>query len=608
MSWTQSTKRLVSDSTTVAEIKRLTLSRLPQFKVERDIRRWDAETKRLRQQALQLFYRGIPSEWIETPPRVVWGETLHPDSSYSIRKLRYEVVPDYWIPALLYLPAKLSTPAPAILNPNGHHSGGKAATYKQIRCANLARRGALALNMEFIGMGELQSDSPHSRLALLNMVGISGVGLFLLALQKSIDLILSHPKADPDRLGITGLSGGGWQTIIATLDPRIKLAVPVAGYTSIRARVNSPSDVGDLEQIPPDMATVLDYQHLTAMFAPKPLLQITNEYDDCCFATARVKPIIVDAIRPLYTAYGAAANLRNHSNYVPGTHNYEADNRTQFYRFISRHFNLPDPGGDIHTADDIFPETSLTVGLPATQLTIAQLARNRAAKLETIRTPPRTAAERQALRQRLAHVLQLPQYHATARKLCQTASASVWQMRVGPWTIPMSLWQAKGADCTTLLIGDNGRADFSSYKTDSQANLMAVDILGCGESRVPINQLMLLETTGLRALGVQVAQILAIAEFASRKTAVSRLDIRTVGTIMPVATLLAAALKPQQFANIDSDIWFSTFRLLLEGTQCYEDIMPLCLFGLLEVADLPEIKLLLEEVTLIQDGRCLPPQ
>jgi hypothetical protein len=172
----------------------------------------------------------------------------------------------------------------------------------------------------------------------------------------------------------------------------------------------------------------------------------------------------------------------------------------------------------------------------------------------------------------------------------------------------MSLWQAKGADCTTLLIGDNGRADFSSYKTDSQANLMAVDILGCGESRVPINQLMLLETTGLRALGVQVAQILAIAEFASRKTAVSRLDIRTVGTIMPVATLLAAALKPQQFANIDSDIWFSTFRLLLEGTQCYEDIMPLCLFGLLEVADLPEIKLLLEEVTLIQDGRCLPPQ
>ena len=47
---------------------------------------------------------------------------------------------------------------PVVLNVNGHDAKGKAADYKQIRCINQARRGMLALNLEWFGMGQLQGD------------------------------------------------------------------------------------------------------------------------------------------------------------------------------------------------------------------------------------------------------------------------------------------------------------------------------------------------------------------------------------------------------------------------------------------------------------------
>ena len=101
-----------------------------------------------------------------------------------------------------------------MLNPNGHHFGGKAATYKQIRCANLARRGIIALNMEFIGMSELEADCYHNNIAHLDLTGMAGVGIFYLALKKGLDVLLSHSHSDPKRCCVTGLSGGGWQSIV----------------------------------------------------------------------------------------------------------------------------------------------------------------------------------------------------------------------------------------------------------------------------------------------------------------------------------------------------------------------------------------------------------
>ena len=64
------------------------------------------------------------------------------------------------------------------------------------------------------------------------------MGLFYLAMRKGLDYLYQHPNVDRARIGVTGLSGGGWQTIVlSALDERVRLAVPVAGYSSLVSRI-----------------------------------------------------------------------------------------------------------------------------------------------------------------------------------------------------------------------------------------------------------------------------------------------------------------------------------------------------------------------------------
>lgn len=136
----------------------------------------------------------------------------------------------------------------------GHHGAiGKAVEFEQKLCINLALRGMAALNLEWIGMGELfDSENTHWFQSQLDLVGTSGVGLFYLAMRRGLDYLATDPQVDPKRLGVTGLSGGGWQTIVlSALDTRVYASVPVAGYNSQVGRIGRmplvAGEGGDLE-------------------------------------------------------------------------------------------------------------------------------------------------------------------------------------------------------------------------------------------------------------------------------------------------------------------------------------------------------------------------
>ena len=134
-------------------------------------------------------------------------------------------------------------------------------------------------------------------------------------------------------------SGGGWQTIvISSLDKRVRLSDPVAGYSSFRTRARFLTDLGDSEQTPVDMATVADYTHLTALRAPRPTLLTFNDSDDCCFASDHALPPLLEAARPVFQLYGQPESLRFHRNTDPGTHNFEKDNRLALYRMFRDFF------------------------------------------------------------------------------------------------------------------------------------------------------------------------------------------------------------------------------------------------------------------------------
>src|SRR3954468_7729175 len=345
-------------------------ARIPSMPQVKSKEEWEAIAKKLRTDALdRVVFRGEAAKWREYHGKVQFTGSLVGGEGYSIRKVRYEAVPGMWIPAILYVPDKIEGKAPAVLNVTGHDGGGKAVAYKQINCINQAKRGMFALNVEWFSFGQLAAPGfNHARMNQLDLCGTSGIAPFYLAMSRGLDLLESLQAVDKDRLAVTGLSGGGWQTIfISSLDERVKLSDPVAGYSSFKTRARFLSDLGDSEQTPCDLGTIADYTHLTAMRAPRPTLLTFNSKDDCCFASGHALQPLLDAVKPIYALYGAENALRWHVNDVPGTHNYEKENREQFYNMIEDFFfaGKQVDWREIECSSELKTKEQLAVEMPA---------------------------------------------------------------------------------------------------------------------------------------------------------------------------------------------------------------------------------------------------
>lgn len=168
-------------------------TRVPKIPAAKNAAEWEAKAAKLRETVLaKVFYRGEAIRWRDAPLRIDWQGTVPSGPGYQIRKLRYEALPSLWVPAILYVPSPPPPgPMPAVLNVNGHDPKGKAAAYKQIRCINQAKRGVLALNVEWLHMGQLRVDGfMHWRMNQIDLCGTSGVAVHYLAMKRGLDVLL----------------------------------------------------------------------------------------------------------------------------------------------------------------------------------------------------------------------------------------------------------------------------------------------------------------------------------------------------------------------------------------------------------------------------------
>ncbi|MHC4890732.1 MAG: alpha/beta hydrolase family protein, partial [Planctomycetota bacterium] len=209
-------REIIGADLPLAEVQRYCEDRVPQMPRVQSAAEWEAEAAWLRAAVLErIVYHGRAAKWREAPAKVEWLKAIEGGPGYQIKKLRFEALPGLWIPALLYQPEKLSGKVPAVLNVNGHVGApGKAYIPKQIRCINQAKRGMLALNLEWLGMGQLgTSGFAHGLMNQLDLCGTSGLAPFYLCMKRGLDVLLGLKHVDPNRVAVTGLSGGGWQTI-----------------------------------------------------------------------------------------------------------------------------------------------------------------------------------------------------------------------------------------------------------------------------------------------------------------------------------------------------------------------------------------------------------
>jgi hypothetical protein len=319
-------------------------------------------------------------------------------------------------------------------------------------------------------------------------------------------------------------------------------------------------DTGDPEQSATDLFETADYPHLAALVAPRPALLAFNAEDDCCFRAGMVKPVIEPNARAVYELYGKGGELFWHENRDPGTHNYQLDNREQAYRFFSRAFKLapietdsPDAAAEVRSYDE------LVVGLPEGNLTILDLAR----KLASGRS--RTTEPSDAARSRLARVVRhRPASVASAWLMASTKHGGVetasYLIQLSDGLGVSAVWM-KGltsrADApATLLLHDGGRAQSAAAaveRVNRGEQALALDLAFVGESWSERETRRLLQNlTGLgeRPVGLQAAELVAVARWLAARSGPAPLRLETTGIRSQLAAQVAAALEPRLFTEI----------------------------------------------------------
>lgn len=619
-------REIIGSVLPLAEVQRYCQARVPKMPKVEDSRQWETEAARLRAAVLQMIvYRGRAARWRDAPAKVQWLKTIHGGPGYRIKKLRYEALPGMWIPALLYEPEKLSGKVPAVLNVNGHTPLGKQYPPKQIRCINQAKRGMLALNTGWLGMGQLRSDGfSHARMNQLDLCGTSGLAPFYLCMKRGLDVLLALENTDPQRVAVTGLSGGGWQTItLSSLDTRVKMANPVAGYSSFSTRVWHGKDLGDSEQTPNDLATLVDYTHLTAMMAPRPTLLTYNSKDDCCFESGYALKPLRDAATPIFALLDKKDRLRCHVNDDPGTHNYEVDNRQAFYRMLGDFFYPNDKRFDskeIPSDKEVKSQQQLHVELPEGNQDFHSLAVKLAAQLPRRAELPR---EKTALRQwqrqqrtTLGQIVRAKSYKVTAlesgREEKGELTAVFRRLRMdGDWTVPVVELTGKDPTKTAVLVADGGRQGVAAEAARLLARghrVIAADPFYFGESRISQKDWLfavLVAGVGDRPLGIQAGQVAAIARWAAQTHKTAPVTVVAVGPRSSTFALVAAGLEERAIAGVELHGSLGSLKEVIEKNWTVSQKPELFCFGLLEAFDVRQLAALVgpRPLTFVRAGQ-----
>ncbi len=191
---------------------------------------WGERRKKLRA-AMFGAMGSLPEKPCDLMPKLVG--TLKRDG-YRIEKLLLQSQTDVWVTANAYVPEGSKGKRPAVLVVHGHWAGARRDPVVQARCLGLAKLGFFVLAVDAFGSGERYTKPAlgtyHGALygSTLWPAGLTLLGCQVYDNRRAVDYLRTRPEVDGDRLGITGASGGGNQTMYAgALDDRFRAVVPV---------------------------------------------------------------------------------------------------------------------------------------------------------------------------------------------------------------------------------------------------------------------------------------------------------------------------------------------------------------------------------------------
>ena len=362
------------------------------FDVPDTLEQWKIRRNHLRQRVLVATGLWPMPTKTDLQP-MVYGKTKR--EGFTVEKIVFQSLPGHYVTGLLFRPAPdnqygvIDGKRPAVLSPHGHggrnqmlsdkdlerqiESGGEiyresGRSPKLARCAHLARMGCVTLIFDMLGYADSQqiayevahrhadprpeeSESAEpcffSIDADLNLQSIMGLQTWNAI--RALDFLAQLPDVDPDRLGVTGGSGGGTQTILLdAIDDRIKVSFP-------NGMVSTSMQGGCYCENCNYLRIGTGNVELAAIFAPKPQgMTAANDW---------TKDMMNDGfpqLQELYQMYGAEANVMCRP-LLHFPHNYNYVTRATMYPWMARYFHLPDDAPRQETDYTALSDDEMTV-------------------------------------------------------------------------------------------------------------------------------------------------------------------------------------------------------------------------------------------------------
>src|SRR5262245_56318450 len=149
--------------------------------------------------------------------------------------------------------------------------------------------------------------------------------------RRAVDYLLTRPEVDGDRLGITGASGGGNQTMYAgTLDERFGAVVPVCSVGTYQAYLHAACCVCE---VLPGALRFAEEGDVLALVAPRALMVVYATQDGFQFSVGEAKKSIERA-GAVFRLYGAGDKLKHAIFESP--HAYNQPMREAMYGWMTR--------------------------------------------------------------------------------------------------------------------------------------------------------------------------------------------------------------------------------------------------------------------------------
>ena len=304
---------------------------------------WQTQRQRLRRQLIRSW-GGFPREACPLQPRIV-GELKR--DGYRVEKVILETRPGVLMTANAYVPDAKGQ-RPAVLCVHGHWRRAKQEPVVQSRCIGLAKLGFFVLMVDAFGAGERGIGKPlgeyHGEMvaATLWPTGLALAGLQVYDNMRAIDYLQSRSEVDSKKIGVTGASGGGNQTMyVGAIDERLGCVVPVCSVGTYQAYLGAACCMCE---VTPSALSYTEESGVLALVAPRGLMLINATRDAFQFSVGEAKKSLA-AAKKVFQLYGKESSARH--AIFESKHDYNQAMREAMYGWMTLHLKSQGDGSPI---------------------------------------------------------------------------------------------------------------------------------------------------------------------------------------------------------------------------------------------------------------------